>query len=176
MQNVVVALAVVLGLSGCAEEAGGGAADAALDAAGEAAAPTCGPTGGGTVTGTVAGIAIDPVVRAFIVSDASTGWDFLLISEAPGGCDDPPGEHFRLLFTCPISVGTWTTPQAEPDCAAGDRLAVGLINPTPTEIIESEEGAIVVATDDGTCVTGTFDLVMQNGDAVAGDFQALRCP
>src|SRR5262245_2389259 len=93
---LITGLAAVLTLCACSDDPSGDETDAALadgggaDAALDSGVPTCGANGGGTVTGTVAGAAIDPIARAYIIHEPTTGWDFLFLDEAAGGCNDPP--------------------------------------------------------------------------------------
>ena len=178
MRIACLALSAVW-LLACGGDDGAGGVDAATDAV----AGACGAAGTGTVTGSVGGATISPVVRAGQVTITGEGVA-IVIDEVAGACGVPgaTGEHLVLGFCGAPTVRTYTVVGEQAFGCPGTDV-FGLVEQNGgNDFAESLSGTVAIASIEGTCVSGTFDISFMPGsgpgtpESLSGSFSAVICP
>jgi len=162
----------------------GGVSDAARPVADAASvALTCGDLGMARIDGTIEGAEIDPVMTAYLaLYDVDVA--VIVIEETATACFSGPdaGETLVLLFCDEVLQTDYTVepiPAEEPPPACpGERTVYAVVESTAGDggrLAEGTSGGTVTLTATGDCVEGSFDLPLDTGDELTGEFAAISC-
>jgi hypothetical protein len=152
---------------------GGASGGAHPDGKNLVAPTTCAGSGQGEIDGHVGSSSFPQISAAVVERDGTIAKFVLTLQDTGNVCFNGNGANKLFIYLCTDSPGVGTIAIGSDNSCSGATGAAQLVGDSGA--VGARSGQVTFASVGSDCYTGTFDIVMQTGDELAGDFGAFVC-